>query len=102
MKNTLNNKNYINIYQYFGHKVRQAERPPKIDEIIILYVYTKCLLEKIPSLSNLYRSFILNNRSDSSLYAPRDGLHLNSVGTSTIKGKVYQTCQCKLYIHFIY
>ena len=23
MKNTLNNKNYINIYQYFGHKVRQ-------------------------------------------------------------------------------
>lgn len=50
MKNTLNNKNYINIYQYFGHKVRQAERPPKIDEIIILYVYTKCLLEKIPSL----------------------------------------------------
>ena len=52
MKNTLNNKNYINIYQYCGHKVRQAERPPKIDEIIILYVhvYTKCLLEKIPSL----------------------------------------------------
>ena len=42
MKNTFNNKNYINIYQYFGHKVRQAERPPKIDEIIILYVYTKC------------------------------------------------------------
>jgi hypothetical protein len=40
----------INIYQYFGHKVGQAERPPKIDEIIILYVYTKCLLEKIPSL----------------------------------------------------
>ena len=36
MKNTLNNKNYINIYQYFGHKV---ERPSKIDEIIILYVY---------------------------------------------------------------
>ena len=67
MKNTLNNKNYINIYQYFGHKVRQnkydiniyqyfghkvrqAERPPQIDEIIILYVYTKCLLEKNPSL----------------------------------------------------
>ena len=50
MKNTLNNKNYINIYQYFGHKVRQSERPPKIDEIIILYVYTECLLEKIPSL----------------------------------------------------
>ena len=50
MKNTLNNKNYINIYQYFGHKVRQAERLPKMDEIIILYVYTKCLLEKIPSL----------------------------------------------------
>ena len=50
MKNTLNNKNYINIYQYFGHKVRQAKRLPKIDEIIILYVYTKCLLEKIPSL----------------------------------------------------
>ena len=47
MKNTLNNKNYINIYQYFG---RQAERPTKIDEIIILYVYTKCLLEKISSL----------------------------------------------------
>jgi hypothetical protein len=50
MKNTLNNKNYINIYQYFCQKVRQAERPPKIFEIIILYVYTKCLLEIIPSL----------------------------------------------------
>ena len=50
MKNTLNNKNYINIYQYFDHTVRQAERPPKIDEIVILYVYTKCLLGKIPSL----------------------------------------------------
>jgi hypothetical protein len=25
MKNTLNNKNYINIYQYFGHKVRQIK-----------------------------------------------------------------------------
>ena len=23
MTNTLNNKNYINIFQYFGHKVRQ-------------------------------------------------------------------------------
>jgi hypothetical protein len=28
-----------NTYQYFGHKVCQDERPPKIDEIIILYVY---------------------------------------------------------------
>ena len=25
MKNTLNNKNYINIYQYCGHKVRQMK-----------------------------------------------------------------------------
>lgn len=46
MKNTLNNKNYINIYQYFGQKVRQAERPPKIDEIIILQVYTLMLIGK--------------------------------------------------------
>ena len=25
MKNTLNNKNYINIYQYLGQKVRQVK-----------------------------------------------------------------------------
>ena len=60
MKNTLNNKNYINIYQYFGHKVRQAERLPKIDEIIILYVYTKCLLEQ-NSFSNPQNYFSLQN-----------------------------------------
>jgi hypothetical protein len=60
MKNTLNNKNYINIYQYIGHKIRQAKRPPKIGEIIIC--------------------------PDSSLYAPRDGLHLNFTGTSLVIG----------------
>ena len=39
-------------------KVRQAERPPKIDEIIILYVYTKCPLETIPSLiDNIFPLF---------------------------------------------
>ena len=62
MKNTLNNKNYINIYQYFGHKVRQSERPPKIDEIIILYVYTKCLLEKIPSLIHNFFSLFKTHK----------------------------------------
>ena len=47
MKNTLNNKNYTNIYiyQYFGQTFCQADRPPTIDEIIILYVYTKCLIK---------------------------------------------------------
>ena len=68
MKNTLNNKNYINIYQYFGHKIRQAERPPKI---IILYVYTKCLLEKIPSLIHkiisLFKTHKLNEGKKSTL-----------------------------------
>ena len=71
MKNTLNNKNYINIYQYFGHKIRQAERPPKIDEIIILYVYNKCLLEKIPSLIHkiisLFKTHKLNEGKKSTL-----------------------------------
>ena len=71
MKNTLNNKNYINIYQYFGHKIRQAERPPKIDEIIILYVYNKCLLEKIPSLIHkiisLFKTHKLNELKKSTL-----------------------------------
>ena len=62
MKNTLNNKNYINIYKYFGHKVRQAERPPKIDEIIILYVYTKCLLEKNPSLIHKFISLFKTHK----------------------------------------
>ena len=46
MKNTLNNKNYTNIYQYFGQQVRQAERPTKIDEIILLYVYTLMFIGK--------------------------------------------------------
>jgi hypothetical protein len=36
--------------------------------------------------TNLYCSFfLLNNRSDSSLYAPRDGLHLNFAGTSLLR-----------------
>ena len=62
MKNTLNNKYYINIYQHFGHKVRQAERPPTIDEIIIVYVNTKWLLEKIPSLIHKFISLFKTHK----------------------------------------
>ena len=62
-----------------------------------------CIRKKI-QYSNLYRSFfLLNNRPDSSLYAPRDGLHLNFAGTFKEKVyKHYQTYQCELDIHFIY
>ena len=67
MKNILNNKNYINIYQYFGHKVRQAERPPRIDEMIVLYVYTKCLLEKNPSLIHKIISLLKCNEGENNL-----------------------------------
>jgi hypothetical protein len=53
-----------------------------------------CIRKKI-QYSNLYRSFfLLNNRPDSSLYAPRDGLHLNFAGTSLLRKKfiVYTKC----------
>ena len=36
---------------------------------------TKLCIRKKIQYTNLYRSFLLNNRPDSSLYAPRDGLH---------------------------
>jgi hypothetical protein len=39
-----------------------------------------CIRKKI-QYTNLYRSFLLNNSPDSSLYTPRDGLHLNFAGT---------------------
>jgi lysophospholipase L1-like esterase len=45
-----------------------------------------CIRKKI-QYTNLYRSFLLNNRPDSSLYAPRDGLHLNFAGTSLLRKK---------------
>ena len=37
--------------------------------------------------TNLYRSLLYDNRPDSSLYAPRDGLHLNFAGTSLLRKK---------------
>ena len=46
-----------------------------------------CIRKKI-QYTNLYRSFfLLNNRPDSSLYAPWDGLHLNFAGTSLLRKK---------------
>ena len=39
MKNTLNNKNYINIYQYFGHKFRQNKYD--IHLLINNYIYVE-------------------------------------------------------------
>ncbi|XP_071135603.1 uncharacterized protein [Mytilus edulis] len=37
--------------------------------------------------SNIYKSFLCNNLPDASLYAPRDGLHLNFTGTSLLRKK---------------
>ena len=37
--------------------------------------------------SNIYKSFLCNNLPDASLYAPRDGLHLNLTGTSLLRKK---------------
>ncbi|CAG2226049.1 unnamed protein product [Mytilus edulis] len=37
---------------------------------------------------NLYRSFLLDNIPDSSLFAPRDGLHLNFAGTELFRKKI--------------
>jgi hypothetical protein len=47
-----------------------------------------CIIKKV-QYTNLYRSFfyLLNNHPDSSLYAPRDGLHLNFAGTSLLRKK---------------
>ena len=45
-----------------------------------------CIRKKV-QYTNLYRSFLLNSRPDSSLYAPRDGLHLNFAGTSLLRNK---------------
>jgi hypothetical protein len=54
-----------------------------------------CIRKKI-QYTNLYRSFLLNNRPDSSLYAPRDGLHLNFAGTSLLRKYQYY-----LYLSFL-
>ncbi|CAG2185054.1 unnamed protein product [Mytilus edulis] len=37
---------------------------------------------------NLYRSFLLDNIPDASLFAPRDGLHLNFAGTELFRKKI--------------
>lgn len=37
------------------------------------------------NFSNIYRSFMCNNKPDSSLYAPRDHLHLNFSGILVLK-----------------
>ena len=39
--------------------------------------------------SNLHRSFLVENRPDPTLFAPRDGLHLNFAGTELLR-KIYQ------------
>ena len=46
----------------------------KINKVNLELKKKLCIRKKI-QYTHLYRSFLLNNRPDSSLYAPRDGLH---------------------------
>jgi lysophospholipase L1-like esterase len=60
-----------------------------------------CIRKKI-QYTNLYRSFLLNNRPDSSLYAPRDGLHLNFAGTSLLRKNIISSYINNNYINITY
>jgi hypothetical protein len=50
---------------------------------------------------NLCKSFLYNNSPDPTLFAPKDGLHLNYAGTDLLRKKIIDIIR-HLSVHFIY
>ena len=78
--------NHIVCISILSHLCDHDKTVNKINKVN-LELKKLCIRKKI-QYTNLYRSFLLNNRPDSSLYAPRDGLHLNFARTSLLRKKL--------------
>jgi lysophospholipase L1-like esterase len=58
------------------------------DYIHNLIYWENCAREKKLLFCNLYQSFLYNNSPDPTLFAPKDGLHLNYAGTDLLRKKI--------------
>ena len=63
------------------HKITE-QRVTKVNAELKKLCHRRSLI-----FSNIYRSFLFNNFPDPSLYAPKDGLHLNFSGTELLRKK---------------